>query len=73
MRPGRGVLRTGEVEEVGALCVVQLERAGKGLQDGFGDAAGVAAIEAGVVVDGDPGEQRDFLPAKSRDAPGATP
>ena len=31
--------------------------------------AQIAALQAGVVVDADPGEQRDLLAAKPRDAP----
>jgi len=38
-----------EVEEVAALGLVELQRARERLQDGLGDAAEVAALEAGVV------------------------
>jgi hypothetical protein len=41
-------------------------------EDAFGDAGRVAAFEAGVVVDADPGEERDLLPAKTGHAPVAS-
>ena len=57
-----------EVEQVGALGVVELQRPRERLEDGVGDTARVAAFEAGVVVDADAGEQRHFFPAKTGDA-----
>ena len=47
-----------------ALGAVAAKRTDKRLQDALRDASRVAALEAGVVVDADPGEHRDFLPAK---------
>src|SRR5207244_9422903 len=41
-------------------------------QNGFGDSARVAALEPRVVVDADPGEERDFLAAESGNAPVVT-
>src|SRR5437867_3376542 len=54
-----------EIEQVAALSLVELERARERFQDSFGDAAEVAALEARVVVDGHPGEQRHLLPAET--------
>ena len=62
-----------EVEEVGALGVVELQRAGERLQHALGDAACVAALEPGVVVDADAGEQRDLLAAEPGNAPAPAP
>jgi hypothetical protein len=57
-----------EIEEVSALGVVELECTRERLEDALRNAARVAALEARVVVDADPGEEGDFLPAKSGDA-----
>jgi hypothetical protein len=46
-----------------------LERAGERVEHALGDPVEVAPFEAGVVVDADPGEQRDFLAAQAGDAP----
>ena len=51
------------------LGLVELKRAGQRLEHALGDAAQVPALEPGVVVDADSGEQRDFLPAKPGNAP----
>ena len=48
--------------------VVELQRPRERLEHGVGDSSGVAAFEAGVVVDADAGEQRHFFPAKTGDA-----
>jgi len=56
------------------MCVfgfVQLEGACDRFEDGLGDAAGVAAFEAGVVVDRDSGEECDLFAAEARYAAGA--
>jgi hypothetical protein len=68
-RRGRRLRRTGEIEEVRALGLVQVKSAGQGLQHTLGHPAQVSALEAGVVVDADPGNDRDFLPAESGNAP----
>jgi hypothetical protein len=57
------------VEQVRALDVGQRERAGDRLEDGVRLARGVAALEPRVVVDADPGEERDLLAAEARYAP----
>ena len=61
---GRRVRGAGEVEEVGAFGVVELQRTGERLEHGLGDAASVAALEARVVLDADAGEHRDLLAAQ---------
>jgi hypothetical protein len=58
-----------QVEQVGALGLVEPERASERFQYAVGDTAGVTTLETGVVVDADPGEQRDFLPAQPDNAP----
>ena len=63
-----GVGGAGEVVEVGAFGVVELQRPGQCVEDRVGDAAQVAALQPGVVVDTDPGERRDLLPAQPGDA-----
>jgi hypothetical protein len=49
--PRRGVGRPGQVEQVPALGLVQLQGLGEGVQHGLGDPAEVAPLQAGVVVD----------------------
>ena len=63
-----GVRRPDEVEQVGVLRLVELERAAHRLEDVVRDAARVAALEAGVVLDADAREQRDLLAAEAGDA-----
>ena len=74
---GTGVRRLGragraggadQVEQVAAFGVVELQRAGDGVQDALGDPGGVAAFEAGVVLHAHPGEHRDLDPAQPRHA-----
>jgi hypothetical protein len=68
-RPRRGwVCGASEVKEVSAFGVVELERAGERAQDTLGDPIHVAALEAGVVRDADPGQDGDLLAAQSRNA-----
>jgi len=45
-----------------------LQRCGEGVEHAVGDAGGVSAFEAGVVVDADSGEQRDLFAAQAGDA-----
>ncbi len=52
-----------------ALSLVEPQRAGERFKHGVGGAACVTPLQPGVVVDADPGQQRDFLAAQSRDAP----
>jgi hypothetical protein len=54
---------------VRALGLVQLQGAGERAEHTVGHAAGVAALEPGVVVDADPGQQRHLLAAQPGDAP----
>src|SRR6266702_3071097 len=68
-RRGGGVSRTGQVEQVGALGLVELQCPGQRFQYAVGDAVQVSPLQSGVVVDTDPGEKRYFLPAKSGNAP----
>jgi Aldo/keto reductase family len=70
-RPRHRLRRARQVEEVGPLGVVELKRPDERLGHRLGDAAQVAALEAGVVVDADPCEERDLLAAEPRHAPGA--
>ena len=58
----------GEIEEVGALGVVELERPGEPFQDELGDAADVAAFQALVVLDADAGQRGDLLAPQARHA-----
>ena len=53
---GCTVRRAGEVEQVCALGLVELQRAGDGVEHAVGDASDVALLEADVVVDADSGE-----------------
>lgn len=62
---GRG--GAGQVEEMGALDVVEEQRPRDGVEDALGRAADVAALEAGVVVEADSGELGDFLAPQARD------
>ena len=57
-----------EPVEVVALGLVELECVRDPVQDALGDAAGLAALEAGVVLDADAGEQGDLLAAQPGDA-----
>jgi hypothetical protein len=50
------------------LLVVQVQGAGEGVQDGGAGAGLLAAFHAYVVVDADPGQGGQFLPAQSRGA-----
>ena len=61
----------GEVEQVRALGVVELEGTGEGVEHGGGDAADGAALQLGVVLHADPGEGGDLAAAQTRDAAGA--
>jgi hypothetical protein len=59
---------TCEIEEVCTLGLVELERASERLENALRNAARVASLEPRVVVDADPGEERDFLSAEARNA-----
>jgi hypothetical protein len=62
-RAGR-VGRADQVDEVGALDLIQLQGAGQGFEDLLGDPPGVAAFKARVVLDRDAGQQRHLLPTQ---------
>jgi hypothetical protein len=65
--PGR-LGGAGEVEEVGALGVVELERPGQCLQDALGGAAHVSAFKARVVLDAHAGQHGDLFAAQPGNA-----
>jgi hypothetical protein len=62
------VCGAGEVQEVGAFGVVELERAGERVGHALGGPVHVPALEAGVVGDADAGQDGDLLAAQSRNA-----
>src|SRR4051795_1900925 len=66
-RPGR-LGGAGEVEQVGALGVIELERAGQRVQHALGGAAHVSALQAGVVRDAHAGQDGDLPAAQSGNA-----
>jgi transcriptional regulator with XRE-family HTH domain len=55
-----------EVEQVGALGVVELKGVGEHFEHAVGDAGCVPAIQAPVVVDADAGQRRHLLAPQSR-------
>lgn len=59
---------TRKVKEVRPLGLVELKRARKRFKDAFGDTGYIAALKPDVVIDADPGDERDFLSPESRDA-----
>ncbi|GHA75662.1 hypothetical protein GCM10010345_92320 [Streptomyces canarius] len=59
----------GQVVEVGAFGLVQMQGARDRVEDFFGGSGEVAALQADVVVDADAGEHRDFLAAQPGHAP----
>jgi hypothetical protein len=54
---------------VRAFGVVELQGAGDAVDDALGDAGGAAALEPGVVVGRDAGQEGDLLAAQARDPP----
>jgi hypothetical protein len=66
-----GLAGAGEIEQVRALGVVELQRPGQCFEDAVGGAGELAALEAGVVRGADAGQDRDFLAAQAGDAAGA--
>ncbi len=54
----------GEVEEVGAFGIVELERPRQCLQHALRDPAHVSTLQAGVVRNAHPGQDGDFLAAE---------
>ena len=63
----------GEVDEVVAFGVVELQGAGDGVEDLVGDAGDGAAFELGVVLDAQPGERGDLARAAARAPAGCAP
>ena len=51
-----------------ALRLVQLQRRGKSVQDAVRRAGQIATLHADVVVDGHPGQHRDFFTPQTLDA-----
>jgi hypothetical protein len=64
---GSGSRRSDEVVEVGSFCVVEVQRPGDAFEDIVGDALGVAALEAGVVLDAHSCEAGNFVSTEARD------
>jgi hypothetical protein len=58
----------GKIVQVLVLGFVQAENAGEGVGDGGAWPGFLAAFQAGVVVDADPGEGGEFLTAQPRGA-----
>jgi hypothetical protein len=54
---------------VGAFGLVELQRFGDRFQDVVGDTAEVSALQPGVVVDADSGEQCNLLTAEAGNTP----
>jgi hypothetical protein len=61
----------GEVEQVRALGVVELQRARQRFEHAVRRPGQVAALQARVVGDAHAGQHRDLLAAQARDAAGA--
>ena len=71
-RPNRrGCCGPREVEEVGALGLVETQRPGQGVEHAVGDSVHVSALEADVVRDAHAGEDGDLLAAEPGHAPTA--
>ena len=62
---GDAVGGAGEVEQVRALGVVELQGAGDGVEHGGGGAGDRAALELGVVLHADAGERGDLAAAQA--------
>src|SRR4029077_5223049 len=65
---GRRLRAMRKVEQMRTLGLVELKRTSKCLKHALRDTTHVPALEPGVVVDADAGEQRDLLTAKPRNA-----
>ena len=59
----------GEVDQVRPFGLVELQGPGQGVEHALGDAAEVAPLEPGVVLDADPGQDGDLAAAQARDPP----
>jgi hypothetical protein len=54
---------------VGPFGFVELQGSHDAFEDVFGHAVGVASLEAGVVLDADPGQHRDLFTSQPLDSP----
>src|SRR6266571_5676333 len=72
-RPAGAAGGPDQVEQVHPLGVVELQRVRDAADDALRDAGGVAALEPGVVLGRDPGEDGDLLAAQARDPPVLSP
>ena len=75
LRGRRGVFGAdggpGQVEQVRPLGLIQLQRADQRVQHRLRDAAQIAPLQPGVVLDADPGQLGDLRPAQTRHPAGA--
>ncbi len=62
---------SGQIEQVGAFVLVQLQRPRDRVENVLGDAADVALLKARVPLDADAGEHGDLLPAQTRNTASA--
>ena len=62
-RAGRRSGGAGQGLQVRRLGLVQLQGSGQSVEDAVGDAAEVAALQSGVVLDADPGQVGDLAAA----------
>jgi hypothetical protein len=60
-RSAQGLGGAAKIEEVGALCVVELQRASQRLEHAVGRPGQVAALQARVVRDAHAGQDGDLL------------
>ena len=63
-----GVGATRKVEEVGALSLVKTQRPRERFEDAVGDPGEVASLDAGVVLDTDPGKLGHLVSAQALNA-----
>lgn len=74
-RPGHAVSgagRSGEVEQVGTLGLIEPQGPGHGFEDLFRDAVDVTLLQPRVPVGADTGEHGDLLAAQANDPTAAT-
>ena len=71
LAPHRGAGGFGQIEEVLAFVVVELESARHGSEDLFRDAGDVPLLQAGIPLRAHPGQHRDFLAPQARHASAA--
>ena len=66
-RRGGRAGRAREVEQVGALSLIEVQGTGDAVKDALGGAGRPAAFQPDVIVDADPGQERDLFPAQPGD------